>query len=340
MASDAARIHRIYGESVVIDGSVAPHVDDGYVASLIASGVTAINWTVCSPFPHVGLATSLAEIAAGIEFIDAHASQLTLVRTASDIVNAKRDGKVAVIFGPQNARPVEAGLYMLRILWESGVRILQLTYNERNMFGDGIAEKANAGLSNSGRSVIAEMDRLGMVLDLSHCGDRTTLEAVDASANPVIVTHANARALHPSPRNKTDEQIRAVASRGGIIGLSLWSPMLRFDQRPTLDDFARQVDYVGNLVGIEHCAIGTDHSEGSSREAWVKRSGKGGAYPTVSGPMGDWFNFESRFPADGMGVRDMPNVASALAGIGLSDSELSGVLGGNFLRVCREVWKA
>jgi len=336
---DADQVDRLFHESIVIDGSVAPHVDDAYVASLMDSGVTAINWTVCTPFPGIGLATTLAEIAAGLEFVDAHAEHLVLVRTAQDIQRAKREGKVAVIFGPQNAKPAEAGLFMLRTLWEMGVRILQLTYNERNLYGDGIAEPSNGGLSIAGRAVIAEMNRLGIVLDLSHCGDRTTLEAVDASAEPVLITHSNARTLHASPRNKTDEQIKAIAARGGVIGLSLWSPMLRFDRRPTLEDFARQVDYVANLVGIEHCAIGTDHSEGSSREAWVRRSGKGGAYPTVSGPMGDWFTFETRFPDGAMSVKDFRNVAGALAGLGLSASELSGVLGGNFLRLCESVWK-
>lgn len=342
MATDGDRVRRIYDEAIVVDGSVAPRLDGGYVSALVSSGVTAINWTVCNPFPSLGppLTTALTEIAAGIESIEAHSEHLVLVRRTEDIARAKREGMVAVIFGPQNARPVEDGLYVLRTLWEMGVRILQLTYNERNLFGDGIAESANAGLSGAGRAVIAEMNRLGLVLDLSHCGDRTTLEAIDESAHPVIVTHSNARALHPSPRNKTDDQIRAIAGRGGVIGLSLWSPMLRFDRRPTLDDFARHVDHVAGLVGIEHCAIGTDHSEGSSREAWVRRSGKGGAYPTVSGPMGDWYTFETRFPEDGMGVADMPKVAAAVAGLGLSDGELKGVLGGNFLRLCGAVWDA
>lgn len=332
---------RIFNEAISVDASVAPVMDDAYVAKLRTSGVTAVNWTVCHPWPSLGspLAPALLEIAAGLEAIASRPDDLLLVRDADDILRAKKERKVAVIFGPQNARPAEEGLYVFRVLWELGVRIVQLTYNERNLFGDGIAEDANAGLSRVGRQAIDEMNRLGILIDLSHCGDRTTLETIDASADPVIVTHSNCRALHDSPRNKTDEQIRALASRGGIIGLSLWSPMLRFDRRPTLDDFIRHVDHVAGLVGIEHCAIGSDMSEGSDREAWIKRSGRGGRYPMVSGRMGDWFTFETRFPADAMSIVDFPKVAQALARLGLSALELRGVLGENFLRVCRKVWK-
>jgi membrane dipeptidase len=332
----------VYSEAIVIDASVAPVIDDDYVAKLKRSGVTAINWTVCHPWPWIGapLVPTLIEIAAGIEAIEKYGDDLILVRSADDVVRAKREGSVAVIFGPQNARPAEEGFFVFRVLWEMGVRIVQLTYNERNLFGDGIAETANAGLSRLGRQAIEEMNRLGILIDLSHSGERTTLETIEASSAPVTVTHGNCRAIHDSPRNKTDDAIKAIGARGGVVGLSLWSPLLRFDRRPTLDDFIRHVDHVASLIGIEHCAIGSDMSEGSDREAWTKRSGKGGRYPMVSQRMGDWFNFDTRFPAEANSVVDLPNVAAALARLRLSDDEIKGVLGANFLRLCRTVWGA
>jgi len=338
----ADQVAKAYREAVVIDGSVAPVMSDEYIARLVRSGVTAVNWTVCHPWPVLGdpLSPALTEIAAGLEVIDAHPTELILARTADDIDRAKREGKVAIIFGPQNARPAEDGLYVFRVLWEMGVRIIQLTYNERNLFGDGIAEEADAGLSRAGRHAIAEMNRLGILIDLSHSAERTSLETVETSADPVIVTHGNARDLHDSPRNKRDAVIKAIGARGGMIGLSLWSPLLRFDRRPTLDDFVRHVDHVAALIGIENCAIGSDMSEGSDREAWTKRSGKGGRYPMVSGRMGNWFSFETRFPEEAMSITSFPAVADAVATLGLTTEQLRGVLGENFLRLCRQVWRA
>jgi membrane dipeptidase len=324
------------GQRIVIDGSIAPLVDEAYIARLVASGVTAVNWTVCSPWnPFVEV---IAEIAAGLELIDAHPDELLLVRTTADIHAARETGRVGMIFGPQNAPPADVGPHGFRILHELGVRIIQLTYNERNAYGDGAAEPANAGITAAGRWAIGEMNRLGIVVDVSHCGDRTTLEAIDASARPVLVTHANSRTLHPSPRNKTDEHLRALAARGGVIGITLWSPMLRFDRRPTIDDFVAHLTYVADLVGIEHVGIGSDHSDGIPQDEWEGDFGSAGRYPTITGPAGAWYGYHSRFAERGSNVTEFPSVIEAIDRLGLSDDEQRGVLGGNFLRVFREVW--
>src|SRR5688572_9678973 len=129
---------RVYRDATVIDGSIAPRMDDSQIARMRKSGVTAVNWTVCMPW--FGLDGALKEIAAGIEVVAAHPDELLLVRRAADIRRAKAAGKVAVIFGPQNARPCEDGLHLYRVVHELAVRILQLTYNERNLYGDGVAE--------------------------------------------------------------------------------------------------------------------------------------------------------------------------------------------------------
>jgi membrane dipeptidase len=334
---DADTVDAVYQRSIVMDGSIAPKMDDAQIARMKASGVTAVNWTVCLPWH--GLVGTLREIAAGIEVIESHADDLLLVRTAGDIRRAKREGKIAIIFGPQNARQCEEGLFCFRIMHGLGIRIIQLTYNERNIYGDGVAEPDGAGLSVAGRLAIEEMNRLGIVLDLSHCGDRTTLQGIEASSQPVIISHANARALHPSPRNKTDEHLRALAERGGVIGLSLWSPMLAFDHWPTLDDFVRHVDYVGNLIGLEHVAIGSDHNESADRAEWTWNSSKKeGRFPSVTARMGDWYVYDTRCAKDGSSITDFPRLAQAIGKLGLTDSELEGVLGGNFVRVFEQVW--
>lgn len=334
-----AAVASLYGRSIVIDGSIAPKMNAEQIGRMKRSGVTAVNWTVCMPW--LGLDGALKEIAAGLEVIAAHPADLLLVRTAGDIRRAKETGKVAIIFGPQNARPCEEGIHCFRLLHELGVRILQLTYNERNLYGDGVAEPANAGLSILGRQAIEEMNRLGMVIDLSHCGDRTTLESIEASAHPVLITHANARAMHPSPRNKTDEQLKALAARGGVVGLTFWSPMLAFDHWPTLDDWLRMVDHVANLIGLEHVAIGTDHNESADRDEWTWNSSKkSGRYPSVTANMGDWYVYETRCAKGGSSIIDLPDVAAALARLGLSARELEGVLGANFMRVFDAAWGA
>ena len=333
---EAAAIRGVYEDAVVIDASVDPLIDDAYLERLAASGVSAINWTVCDPWS--SFVPAVEQIARGSRLIRERSDRLVLVKSTADIHAARESGRVGVILGPQNALPCEVGEFAFEVLHELGVRILQLTYNERNAFGDGAAEPRDGGLTVAGRRAIAAMNELGLVLDLSHCGDRTTLEAIDLSNSPPLVTHANSRALHPSPRNKTDEQLRALAARGGVIGLTLWSPMLGYDRHPTVRDFVRQVAYVADLIGIEHVGIGTDQSEGSPRETWADDYGAGGRYPTITGGMGPWYDYDTRFAAGASSVSDLPLIAQALAELRLTEPELRGVLGENFMRVFGSTW--
>jgi membrane dipeptidase len=326
---------KIYERSVVVDGSIAPRVSDEYLERLVGSGVTAVNWTVCRPWGH--FVSSMEQIGRGLEVIAGH-PKLILALSDADIARAKEEGKIAVIFGPQNALPAEGIQGGFRILHQMGVRILQLTYNERNAYGDGAPEPSDAGLSKAGIAAVEELDRLGIVVDLSHCGDRTTLEAIDKSAHPVLFTHANARAVHDNVRNKTDEQIKALAARGGVIGLTLYSLFLRSDRQPTLEDYVRHFSYVADLVGVEHIGIGTDHSEGAPRGPWEHEFGVNGMYPSVIGEARTWFAYDTRFTAGATSVSDFPAIVDALAGLGLTEDELTGVLGGNFQRVFRTVW--
>ena len=338
MSGTAIDVARIYQGAVVIDGSVAPEIDDAYLDRLRRSGVTAVNLTV--PDVHADLARCLREIAATLDLIAAHRDVLTLIRSVADIRAAKRDGKVGIIIGPQNALPCAEGMHLFRVLRELGVMIMQLTYNERNVFGDGVVVPDAGGLTPLGREAVAEMNRVGMLIDLSHCSDRTTNEAIEASRVPVAITHANAHALHPSPRNKKDETLKLLASRGGVIGVTLWSPMLRYDRQPDLDDFVRHLSHVADLVGIEHVAIGSDQSEGNPRDQWELDFGPNGRYPTVTRQMGAWYAYDTRFAANGFSVSDFPAIARAVAALGLSERELAGVLGGNLLRVCEQAWEA
>lgn len=327
----------VFAEGIVIDSSIAPTMDEAQIDRMVRSGVTAFNWTVCRPA--AALPEALSQIVEGLEIIEAHPKQLMLVRTTADIETAKRTGRVGLIFGPQNARPVEGDLRFVRVLRDLGVRILQLTYNERNAFGDGCTETAAGGLTGAGHELIAEVARQRVVLDLSHAGERTILEAIEASADPVIISHANALSVFASPRNATDAVLDALKATGGVIGLTLWSPMVAGgDRQPGIDDFVRHVSYVADRIGPEHLGLGSDHSEGYDRVAWEELFSHSGKYPSVAGLMGDWYGYDTRFVRGADSCVDLVDVASAIGRLGFAPGELEGVLGGNFLRVFRRIW--
>lgn len=328
----------LFRDAVIVDSSIAPTMDAGQLERMAGSGVTAFNWTVCRPLADP--MESLIQIASGVDFIREHADRLLLALTTDDIRTAKRDGRVALILGPQNAALVEPDLGLVAVIRHLGVRILQLTYNERNAFGDGCTESADGGVSDRGRELIAEVERNDLVLDLSHAAERTILDAASVSTQPVIVSHANARSVFSSPRNLTDEALDAVAATGGVIGATLWSPMVGNSDgiQPTLSDFVRHVEYMAARVGSAHVGIGSDHSEGYDRSQWEALFSRSGRYPTVAGQMGDWYGYDTRFVRDAGSCVDMARVASAVAEIGFTDGEMRGILGENFLRVFAQVW--
>lgn len=328
----------LFRDSIIVDSSIAPTMDDGQLERMAQSGVTAFNWTVCRPLADP--VESLVQIASGVDYIRAHADRLVLALTVDDIRTAKRGGRVALILGPQNAALVEPDLGLVAVIRQLGVRILQLTYNERNAFGDGCTESADGGVSARGRELISEVERNGLVLDLSHAADRTILDAASASTRPIIVSHANARAIFASPRNLTDEALDAVAATGGVIGATLWSPMVGSSDgvQPTLRDFVRHVEYMAARVGPAHIGIGSDHSEGYDRDQWDTLFSRSGRYPTVAGAMGDWYGYDTRFVRDAGSCVDLAKVAGAVAEIGFTEEEMRGILGDNFLRVFGQVW--
>ncbi|MFY1634876.1 dipeptidase [Solwaraspora sp. WMMB335] len=331
-----------YRGAVVIDGSVCPQdmFAPDHISRMRESGVTAFVWTVCPPDSTIS--TGLAHIGRALTDIAAHSDDLLLVRTADDIETAKSSGRIGLILGPQNAQLAAESLAHFTILHEVGVRVLQLTYNLRSAFGDGCVEAADAGLSNLGREAVTELNRLGIVIDLSHAGPRTAQETIDASSDPVIVSHSNPRAVYENPRNISDDLIKRVAAAGGVVGICLWSALVgpgrRTGGQPTLDDYLRHIDHVIDLVGPAHVAISSDHGEGRVRQLWSPAVSSGGDYPTVTQRLGDWYGFDTRSVVGADGCRDWAHVAHRIRELGLDEADLRGVLGGNLLRVFGKVW--
>jgi membrane dipeptidase len=339
--AEEQRAMEIHKKSIVIDGSNVPIVDsflekpitDSYFERMEAGGVTASNITV--PYDiQADSKQAFREFSEHREWLARSSERTSLALCAHDIEKAKLENRTAIIFGPQNSLILDRQVELLRIFHAMGLRILQLTYNTRNFIGDGCMEKANAGLSNFGLEVIEEMNKLGVLIDLSHCGKRTTLEAIEHSAYPVVFSHAGAASAFPHPRNKTDEEIKALAEKGGVIGISPYIVFLtdwKSGPRPTLDLMLDQIDDVSNLVGTDYVGIGSDVNDRNEtrRALYIKefpeRLGK-----TYRGDYPEGFEHSLAY---------FPNISRGLVTRGYSDEDIMKILGGNFLRVFRNVWK-
>lgn len=273
--------------------------------------------------------TTMEIIANWLEIERAGKQKIRIARSVADIRAAKAAGETAIVFHFQGADPIEDELDFLNVFHDVGLRAMQLTYNSRNRLGDGCFEPTDAGLSKFGRKVIRRMEDLAMAVDLSHAGARTALEATEAATRPVVVTHANARALLDTPRNISDDLIRAVAASGGAIGVCAAPFFLTRDREATLDMLIDHVAYMADLVGIEHVGLGFDFAE-EDEDDYVYFG-----YDERYIPMPPW-----QFPVGIASHAEAGNVRAALKARGFSDSEVRGVLGENFLTVFERIWGA
>ena len=234
-------------------------------------GVTAVNLTIASREDLGGACGVIGDWYNLIRAVD----DATLILSAEDIREAKKSGKAGIIFGFQNTIPLVthqsiSNMYRcwgpLELFYNLGVRVIQLTYSRRARTGDGCYERTDSGISRSGIDVIEGMNELGILLDLSHCGPKTTLEAIEVSKDPASFTHSGARALNDLARIRGDEEIKAMAEKGGVMGIIAESNFIRYEgglkaSRATLEDLLNHIDYVRDLVGIDHVGIGGDIPE-------------------------------------------------------------------------------
>jgi membrane dipeptidase len=334
---DALQLHH---DALIIDGLV--YHCDGDVADLKAGGINALNITTCHF--EADFAQACSEIARWHGILNRPNSPWLQVETAADLDRAKAEQRIGLIMGWQNTRPVADELDRLYFFRRLGLRIMQLTYNFRNAFGDGCLEPEEAGLTILGRDAILIMNEIGIAIDLSHVGQRTMFGAIEASSRPVLITHANARALANLERNKTDDIIKAVAQKGGVIGASIYGPMC-WDQnparKPTIDDYIRHLEYIVNLAGIDAVAFGTDLATGTDyqhlafeRSHWRRWEG----INRFNRVFGD--QIPARYLADCNKHADLPKVTEALVKRGWTDAHIRAYLGGNLKRVLGGIWSA
>lgn len=263
------------------------------------------------------------------------------VTKPEDILQAKQEGKLGIIFHFQNTDPVEDNLDLLRVYHRLGVRMIQRTYNRKNRVGDGCEERTDCGLSRFGIQLIREMNRLGIVVDLSHTGYKTTMEAIEISTAPPIFSHSNCNAVCESPRNITDDQIQAIAARGGVIGINGFPRFVAKAPRPTLDHFIVHIEHIVQLVGPDHAGLALDYYEGMASvataeqaQAAYERHIASGTWTPESYPAPPWY-----YPAGLELPSGFPNLTKALVARGYSDEDIEKILGGNFLRIFRQVWR-
>jgi membrane dipeptidase len=314
-----------------------PPLDDEMVGNAVRSGITAVNVTVSSG----GFASTAARIAEWMATLERFPEALRQVRTVDQIRAAKAEGRLGLVLGFQDTTPYEGSLDAIGVFHDFGVRVVQLTYNVRNLVGDGCLEPGNAGLSNYGRAVVERLDELGTIVDLSHCGKRTTAEGILASSGPVAVTHSGCNAVARHPRSKDDEELRALAERGGVIGIYLM-PFLTPGRVPTEADVVAHIEHALDVCGEDHVGIGSDLSStpiDGSDEYWAKHREfvAGRIERGIAAPAEDP---DVLFTVPDLNShRRMELIADALAARSHSDRVIEKVLGANWLRLCGDVWK-
>jgi membrane dipeptidase len=249
-----------------------------------------------------------------------------IARSFADIEAAHAAGDLAVILHFQGCDPIEADVNLLDAYHALGVRVMQPTYNHRNRLGDGCLERANSGLSKLGGEAIARMNELGIIVDVAHVGRRTSLDVIEASSAPVIVSHGNPCGVYESRRNLTDEQIKAVAASGGVIGVCAF-PGFVSAADADLGKLLDHVDYLAALVGAEHVGLGMDYAVETEEDYDFYR------YEQDTYPRPPW-----TWPAGIAGFADIRNIGDGLARRGYRTDQIEGIASGNFLRVFREVW--
>jgi membrane dipeptidase len=328
-----------FGDPYGTDDST--RLSDRAWSEMVGTGVTMLRDTV---LPVGNTADPWAdyqrEMAAKQQILAANPDRLILIRTAADILKAKREKKFGILIGTQDSAMVGGDLDRLAQMKKDGVMTVQLTYNNANLSGDGSLEPRNAGLTKLGKATIDRIEKEKLLLDLSHGGARTMAEAAAYAKRPLVISHTGARALADHPRNTADETIKAVADKGGVVGVYIM-PFLTLDSHPKGSDLIAHIEHVANVAGEDHVGIGSDN----------------GVLPQIvdaesTRKLNEWAQkrIDAGIAAPGEGLNVWPMVAdynsvdryrrlgADLQKRGWSEARLEKLFGGNFLRVYRDAW--
>ena len=321
----------LHQDLVLFDGLIVSRWSRSVFEDMRRGGLTAANCTCCV---WEGFQATMDNIGVWKRWFREHADLILPVRTTADIARAKREGKTGIVLGFQNVSAFEARVEYVQLFKELGVGIAQMAYNTQNLIGTGCYESHDGGLSDFGRDIVAEMNRVGMMCDLSHVGPKTSEDVIAASKQPVCYSHCLPAGLKAHPRNKSDAQLRAIAERGGFIGVTMFPPFLKQGTAATVDDYVEAIDYVVNLVGEECVGIGTDFTQDHDRGffEWITHDKGSGRKLTE---FGDIVN-----PAGIRTIGEYPNLTQAMTRAGWPDAKVRKIMGANWVRVLGTVWGA
>ena len=311
------------------------------IADTRAAGLAATNTTLGHVFGEGDpFAMTIDDIAWWLEAIRLRPDALALIRTAADIRAAHEAGKAGLIFGFQNTEMFGKDASRVRLFSDLGVRVVQLTYNLRTTTGDGALAPENGGLTDFGRELVAALNKQKLLVDLSHGGERTTIEAIAASSAPIAITHTGCAALAPHPRNKTDAELKALADKGGVAGI-YFMPYLTPGRQQMAADIVAHIEHAVNVMGEDHVGIGTDGGATAIDDmpAFLeefRRNNEERRKAGIAAPNEDDNIITT--PPDLMGPAQFEKLSGMLSARGHSGARIEKILGGNFLRLFEEVW--
>ncbi|MCV6612076.1 MAG: dipeptidase [Amphritea sp.] len=322
---NAAELHK---DSIVIDGLICANWGRELFEDMAKGGLTAANCTVSFWENFEGTVRNIADMN---KMIDESSDILMKVRTTEDIFRAKREGKTGVMMGFQNAHAYEDQIGNVQIFKDLGVGITQMCYNTQNLVGTGCYER-DGGLSGFGREIVAEMNRVGVLCDLSHVGPNTAKEVIDESKKPVAYSHCLPSGLKEHPRNRSDEELKYIADNGGFVGVTMFTPFLRAGVNATIDDYVEAVQYVYNIVGEDAIGIGTDFTQGHGEDFFEYLTHDKG-YARRLTRFGEIIN-----PKGIRTVGEFPNLTEALLRHGFSETQTRKIMGDNWVNLLKDVW--
>ena len=291
-------------------------------------GVSAIHVSICY---HEDFQEMVQNVIDWNRRFEDYSALIFQGRTASDVLRARKEGRTAIFFGFQNCSPIEDNIGLVEICHQLGVRFMQLTYNNQSLLGTGCYEENDPGITRMGKQVIKEMNRVGLVVDMSHSAERSTLEAIEISERPIAITHANPTFWHPALRNKSNEVLKALGESGGMLGFSVYPHHLKDGSNCTLESFCNMIAETADIMGINSIGIGTDlcQNQPDSVVEWMRNGtwtnerdyGEGSVSFAGFPDQPEWFRDN----------RDFVNIATGLMSIGLSNEDVELVMGKNWL---------
>ncbi|SEO78696.1 dipeptidase [Aquisalimonas asiatica] len=328
---DIAAARELHERLTVVDGLQYSNWDRSVFQQLHEGGVHAVHVTVAY---WENARETLSRIGEWGRRYAAHGDLIRPVAGAADIRQAREEGRVGVFYGFQNCSPIEDEIDLVAVFRQLGVFLMQLTYNNQSLLGTGCYEEEDTGITRFGREVIREMNRVGMIIDMSHSAERTTLEAIELSARPVVVSHANPLFFRDVARNKSERVLRALAGSGGLLGFSAYPLHLGGGSECTLDAYCDMIARTADLMGVEHLGIGTDlcHRQPDQVLGWM-RNGRWRRVLDGDEPESPRWPAQPAWFRDGS---DFPNITAGLLARGFSETEIAGIMGENWLRVLEQ----